>query len=388
MNKITDVACIAGIGETNYVRGTDRSARSLILEAAINACHDAGVETESVDGVIIPYADITNEDFISALGIRDLKFHAHVNIGGASATSGVLMAAGAIAAGLANRIIVSTGWTGYSGLRLGSGSPDLATQQKLPGEEFRKNLEFPYGMLVPMQWYSLHANRWFFETNASREGMEIVALNTRKHAHLNQKAVFKDRTLSSEQYQQSPFIVKPFKLFDICIETDGAAAVLVTRANDRTSHHRPVYIAGGAEGHANYPDDIIGRPDILDMGITHAAPRALNSVGVTLDEIDFAQIYDCFTFIVLRQLEEIGFCQRGEATDFVKNGRIGLNGSLPLNTHGGLLSQAHVLGMNHVVEAVQQLRGNAGEAQVKNAHMGLVTGYGDFGDGSIIILHN
>jgi acetyl-CoA acetyltransferase len=390
VRRITDVASIAGVGETDYVRGTEKSARALILEAAVAACQDAGIETESVDGVIIPYADVTNEDFVAGLGIRDLKFHAHVNIGGASATAGVLMAAGAITAGLANRIIVSTGWTGYSGLRLGSGNPELISLQKLPGSDFRSNLEFPYGMIVPMQWYSLHANRWFYETKADPAGMETVALTTRQHAHLNPKAYMKNRPLTHEDYQSSPFIVQPFRLFDICIETDGAAAVLVMRTDEAQEYgrHRPIYIAGGAEGHADHPDDLISRPDILNMGITKAAPRALESAGITLKEIDFAQIYDCFTFIVLRQLEEIGFCERGEGPEFVKNGRIALGGELPVNTHGGLHSQAHVLGMNHVVEAVRQLRGDAGSAQVANAHMGLVTGYGDFGDGSIIILHN
>lgn len=392
MPSITDRAVIAGAGETEYVRGTDKSERQLILEASIAACQDAGLEPESVDGVVMAWKDVpTNEDFVAALGIRDLRFHSHVHIGGAAPVAAVLQAAGAIAAGLANRVVVATGHNFYSGaVRLSSVDQEVGGPGGIPGAEIRKNLEGPAGLVVPMQWYSLHANRWFHETKADPAGMETVALTTREHAHLNPKAYMKDRQLSPEQYRSSPMLVKPFHLFDICLETDGAAAVLVVAAEEAHlfDRHKPVLIAGGAEGHAEVPDDLSSRPDILNMGITQAAPRAMASAGVTHDEIDFAEIYDCFTFVVLRQLEELGFCERGESPEFVKGGRIRLGGQLPVNTHGGLLSQAHVVGMNHVVEAVRQLRGEAGAAQVPDAHIGLVTGYGDFSDGSVAVLHN
>ncbi|WP_249869699.1 thiolase C-terminal domain-containing protein [Oceanobacillus saliphilus] len=386
MGNITDKAVVLGIGETEYVRGTDKSEKQLILEAAKLACDDAGIESQSVDGVIMAVKKDkpTNEDFIGALGIRDLKFHSHIHIGGASSVSGVMQAAGLIAAGIAERVIVATGWTGYSGTVKSDPSERLV---RMPATEIRRDLEFPAGLLVPIQWYSTQATRYFHETKADPKGMETIALTTREHAHLNQNAVMGGRPLTSEQYRSSPILASPFHLFDISLQTDGAAAVLVTKAGI-TGNHKPVYIAGGAEGHADVPDDITSRPDMLHMGISKAAPRALEMAGVTLNEIDFAEIYDCFTVTVLRQLEEIGFCARGEAPDFVKDGRISLGGELPVNTHGGLLSQAHVLGMNHVVETVRQLRGDAGKAQVKDAHIGLVTGYGDFGDGSISILHN
>ena len=390
MGTLTDKAVIAGIGETEYVRGTDKSERQLILEAALAACRDAQIDPESIDGVVMPGSRVTNEDFVQALGIPNLKYHAHVNIGGASAVAGVIDAAAAVAEGLATRVVVAGGWLSYSGVRLGSGDPKLSQAPRGPGAQIRMNLEYPYGLVVPMQWYSLHANRWYCETNADPEGMAIVALTMREHAHKNPKAYMRNRPLTREEYWNSPYLVKPFHLFDICLETDGAAAVVVTRADDTaaTQAHRTVYIAGGAEGHPDTPDDLTNRPDILNMGITKAGPRAFEMAGVTRDEIDFAEIYDCFTFIVIRQLEELGFAARGEGPEFVKNGRIALGGELPVNTHGGLLSQAHVLGMNHIVEATRQLRGEAGEAQVANAHIGLVTGYGDFGDGSAMIVHN
>lgn len=389
MTRVTDASIIMGVGEAGYVRGTEKTQRQLILEASLEACWDAGIEPESIDGTIMAWKDEpTNEDFVAALGIRDLKYHGHVHIGGASSVAAIVQAAGVIASGLAERIVVATGWNAYSGaMSFGAGNK-MGDGGAGPGNEIRRNIEQPAGLDVPMQWYSLHANRWFYETNADPAGMKTVALTTREHAHLNERAYMKGRPLTEAQYEASEQLVKPFRLFDICLETDGAAAVVVTKADLATSLHKPVYIAGGAEGHADVPDDLTSRPDILNMGIAKAAPRALDMAGISLDEIDFAEMYDCFTFIVLRQLEEIGFCKRGESTDFVKDGRISLGGSLPINTHGGLLSQAHVVGMNHVVETVKQLRGKAGPAQVTNAHIGLVTGYGDFSDGSIAILHN
>jgi acetyl-CoA acetyltransferase len=209
----------------------------------------------------------------------------------------------------------------------------------------------------------------------------------RKHAQLNPGAVMHGKPMSLDDYMASPMLADPYRFFDCCLETDGAAAVVVTseeRARDLPG--KPVRIVAGACGQPYPADEITTRKDILKTGLSIAAPEAFARAGLRPDEMDFAMIYDCFTFELLQQLEETGFCKRGEGGAFVEGGRIELGGELPVNTHGGLLSEAHVLGVSHIVEAVLQLRGDAGERQIADAKLGVVTGWGDFGDGSIAIL--
>jgi acetyl-CoA acetyltransferase len=217
--------------------------------------------------------------------------------------------------------------------------------------------------------------------------MGAVAVASRKHSQLNPNALLKHKPMTMDDYLASPMISDPYRLFDCSIECDGAAAMVVTtveRAKDLKQ--KPIYVMGIAQGQPYPADDIVTREDPFRLGATSAAPRAFEMAGVKPTDMDFAQIYDPFTFQVIQQLEEMGFCKRGEGGPFVEGGRIELGGELPINTHGGLLSEAHVLGMNHFMEAVQQLRGNCGERQVADAEVGVVTGFGDFGDGSVAIL--
>jgi len=382
------LAKLTGIGETEFVRGTAKSAEFLLTEAALRACADAAVDPSTVDGVVIPSAKITPESYVSALGINDLRFSAANSLGGASAVAAVMVAVAAVASGRASRVIVAAGGTQYSGRRL-SRADGAATGFSWPGQDFRTHLEHPYGLVVPMQWYSLQANRWLHETGADPAGLRAVALAARAHASRNPQAYFARRPLTAQEYDSAPFIVKPFRLYDICLESDGAAAVLVEPASAATrSRRRDVLVLGGGEGHADVPDDLASRPDILDLGLQKVAPRVLGELGLTPADFDFAQIYDCFTFVVLRQLEELGFCGRGEGSSYVAEVGIGPGSKVPVNTHGGLLAQAHIAGMNHVTEAVRQLRGSAGPAQIENASLGLVTGYGDMSDGSLLVLAN
>ena len=384
---LKDAACIVGIGETAVCRkpGSGLSEMALQLKAIASALDDAGLKAREIDG-IMPFPNLGRaEAFAATLGCENLRFAATLNLGGAAPVAALRVAAMAVATGCANYVLVPGGWNGYSGAR----TREIAATDvnSIPGAAIARDYYLPYGLSAPPQWYALMAQRHMHEYGTREEQLGAVALAMRKHAQLNPNALMRGKPMTMSDYLASPMITSPYRLLDCCLETDGAAAYIVTStARARDLRQRPVSIMGAASGQPYPADDIINRKDFHRIGLTNAAPEAFAMAGVTPRDADFAQIYDCFTFEVLQQLEEVGFCRRGEGGSFVENGGIELGGRLPVNTHGGLLSQAHLLGIGHVVEAVRQLRGEAGERQVKDAKLGVVTGWGDFGDGSVAIL--
>jgi len=375
-------AAVVGVGETEYRRGSPDGALALQLRASLTAIADAGLEPDDVDGVVpVGISDASAEEYIVNLGIPDLRFSALCPHGGASAIGALQLAAAAVSSGIAKHVLVPSGRKSTArdsrvGVRV----------HRMPQFRLVTEFERPAGAVAPAQLYAPMARRHMELYGTTSDQLGEIAVATREHAILHGNAVM-TTPITLDDHRSSRMIADPFRLLDCSLESDGGAAFLVStpeRARDRA--RPPVHLAGIAMGHPDSPGSITQRPDMTQVGIAKAAPVAWGMAGLGPSDVDVAEIYDCFTWVALCQLEDMGFRAKGDGGPFVADGRLRLGGALPTNTHGGLLSQGHMLGMNHIVEAVRQLRGEAGRAQVGDADVAIATGYGDMGDGGLAVL--
>ncbi len=379
--SLNTTAAITGIGETAYQRASPKDAFALQIEASLAAIADAGLDPKDIDGIIpIGITGAPAEAFVTNFGIADLRFSALTPLGGASGIAALQCAAAAIAAGVCNHVLIPAGRNVSAGARAG------VRIHQMPQFHMVTEFELPQGAIAPAQLYAPMARRHMELYGTTSRQFAEIAVTIRAHAVLNDNAVMK-QPITVADHQASRMIADPFRLLDCSLETDGGAALVVSSAARAADlRQKRVRLLGIAEGHPDSPSSITQRRDMTRLGIAKAAPIAFGMAGVGHADIDVAEIYDCFTYIVLCQLEDMGFCAKGEGGPFVEGGRLSLGGALPTTTHGGLLSQAHMLGMNHIVELVRQLRGQGGRAQVTGAEVGLVTGYGDLGDGAMAIM--
>jgi acetyl-CoA acetyltransferase len=361
-NELRNAAAVVGIGATEFSKESGRSELRLACEAVEAAIADAGLEPSQVDGMVTYTAETNPEIEIARnLGIGELSFFSRIHHGGGAACGTVQQAVLAVHAGVADAVVCYRAFNERSGHRFGAGvqnRPPIAT-----AEASHFSWYAPFGLLTPAQWVAMFASRYMYEYGAESVDFGRVAVADRKHAATNPKAWFYEKPITLEEHQASRWIVEPLHLLDCCQESDGAQALVVTsleRARDLAQP--PAVIRASAQGAGReqdmmtsyYRDRITGLPE---MGLV--ARQLWNTTGLGPDDMQTAVIYDHFTPLVFPQLEEFGFCERGEAKDFVRDGTIEMGGKLPINTNGGQLGEAYIHGMNGIAEGVRQVRGTA-----------------------------
>jgi acetyl-CoA acetyltransferase len=382
-------AAIVGVYNMAAKRLPERTSFSLQLEAIKGALDDAGLTMSDVDGLApllksahLGGTDSAHQFWAEQLGERPLDLQLMGPGAGA-----VLRASTAIAAGLAECVVCFYGKTGRRTAPQATDTPATGAP-RVPEWSFA-----PQGAYMSA-WYAMWAQRYMHEFGVTSADLAEVAVFTRYHATLNPDSVMGEKgEITVDDVLSSKMICEPLHLLDCSIDNDGCYAIVVVspeRAAD--CRKKPIWILGGAESYYTDFYTTVNDPWFPDEGkaVRRAADRAFGHAGVTRDDIDVAGLYDCFTITLIRDLEELGFCKIGEGAEFVKEGRCRLDGSMPTNTDGGLLSSSHpgdASGL-HMIEVVRQLRGECGARQVADARLGLALqqGYSVHGMGGVLVL--
>lgn len=365
---------VAGIGETEYTKH-GRAAHpefKLALLAILAACEDAGLDPASIDG----FSSYSNDRcdpsrLAAALGARELRFASMLWGGGGGGVCGaVVNAASAVATGVANCVVVFRALAQGQYTRYGRGS----TQPTIDGAFA---FEAPYGVLVPGQRFAMKVMRFMHQHRIDRSALRAIAMNSYRHAQTNPRAVMRGRPLDAVTYDTARWIVEPFRLFDCCMENDGAAALILVAADRaRELRQRPVYLLGGAEG-SGYRAGASSHnaPDYASSHFKTVARNLYAMSRLTPKDVDVVQCYENFTGGVLMSLVEHGFFAPEEANDFLTVDNLAaLGGRLPLNTSGGNLAECYMHGFELLNEAVRQVRGTAVNQVENKVDVSLVIG--------------
>ena len=364
---------IVGAAETEVGKVPHFGATALCVDAARRVMADAGISKDRIDGLVTcnsmaePY--MYHAEVIAEYLQIFPRYCVTANAGGGTTFSSIQHAATAIASGVCETVLV----TMADSLRTGLSREQAMQMQASTGHP---EFEIPYGPTVPA-FYALIARAHMDIYGTTPEQLAAVAVSGRKHASLNPNAQMRE-LISIEDVLSSRMIADPLHLLDCSLVSDGGAAIILTSAERASDFpHQPVYLLGAGEGHSH--EHISQARSLTTSAAVDSGRRAFKMAGLGPEDIDVAQIYDCFTPVVLIELEDLGFCQKGEAGAFVEAGETSLEGSLPMNTNGGLLSHCHPGNpgsMFALTEAVTQLRHKAGARQVGNAGTALVHGQG------------
>ncbi|MEE3849645.1 lipid-transfer protein [Gordonia sp. LSe1-13] len=376
MGGLSGKAAIAGIGATEFSKDSGRSELRLAAECVSAAIADAGLTPADVDGLVTFTMDTNAEIAVArAVGVKEMTYFSRIHYGGGAACATVQQAAMAVATGVADVVVAYRAFNERSGLRFGQVNSAVANQENSSGTD--NAFSYPHGLSTPAAFVAMVAQRYMYEYGATSEDFGRIAVVDRKHAAANPNAFFHGKPITLDDHQNSRYIAEPLHLLDCCQESDGGVAIVVVSAERaKDLPHTPAVISAAAAGSADdqfimssyYRDDLPGLPE---MGLV--GRQLWQQSGLGPSDMDLAILYDHFTPYTLMQVEELGFCPRGEAKELVREpGALEVGGRLPLNTHGGQLGEAYIHGMNGIAEAVRQLRG-ASVNQVDGAQRVVVT---------------
>lgn len=374
MESVREKTAIVGIGETEFSRNCGRSELQMACEAILAAVEDAGLNVEDIDGIVNYTLDSAEQwEMVRALGIPNLSFFSKVPYGGGASCGTIAHAVAAVSAGLADYVVCVRSIRDASGpVTYGDFEPT-----RVAGDTYM-GMYHPYGLLTPVSWVAMFAQRYIHQYGVKDGDLGWISLVNRENANRNPKAMFYDRTLTMEEYLDSPINVDPLRRHDCCLSTDGAVAIIVTSA-ERAKHlkQKPAYISAAVQGTSTngeqmtsyYREDIATLPEVEAYG-----QKLFKMAGITPKEIDVAQFYDAFSPLIPMQLEALGFVPKGEGVPYCEGGhRIRRDGELPINTAGGLMSEGYLHGMNLITEGVRQVRGTS-TTQIEDQEYVLVTG--------------
>jgi len=375
-------AAITGVGYTELSRASGRTVLELATEACRAAIDDAGVAREDVDGIAsfaVMHDSVPTQAVATTLALPQLRYSLDIDLGGQAPCHLVTQAAAAIATGQADHVLVFRALNGRSGPRVGT------MQFHGMGAQFR----YPLGYDAYLMYVGMFGQRFLHETGQGELDTAAVAVSQRRWAEANDRA-YRREPLTVDDYLAAPYVAEPYRGPDCTVEVDGACAVLVSALDRaRDLRHPPAVVASGTYRGGPRPGLDIGDHLLWDdysrNYTSYLRDDLFGRAGVTPADVDLAEIYDCFTTTVLMGVEGLGLAERGGAGALFRSGATGLGGSLPINTHGGLLSEGYLHGMNTVAEAALQVQGRGGERQAARHDVCVVTS-GALMDGSAMVL--